>query len=182
MYRSARAAGDYTGAMLAGGRWNPIGTPMLYAARHLSPACIEVLVHLDKSQLPRDYVWSRAQLSNTPEVLFFENLNHVGSCQATGHRWVAAGNQLALQVPSIVIPEEFNILLNPNHAHYRDLARSFIRPVEGIESRIYSSRRTRRTPQRLRRAHRYRRYQQQVCEARQPNRQPFQLVARRSRQ
>jgi RES domain-containing protein len=122
MHRLARAAGDYTGAMLAGGGWNPIGTPMLYTARHLSLACIEVLVHLDKSQLPRDYVWSRAQLSNPPEVLFFGNLNHVGSCQAAGHRWVAAGNQLAIQVPSIVIPEEFNILLNPNHAHYHDLA------------------------------------------------------------
>ena len=58
MHRSARALGDYTGAMLAGGRWNPIGTPMLYTARHLSLACIEVLVHLDKSQLPRDYVSS----------------------------------------------------------------------------------------------------------------------------
>ena len=61
MHRSARAAADYTGAMLAGGRWNPIGTPMLYTAQHLSLACIEVLVHLDKSQLPRDYVWSRAE-------------------------------------------------------------------------------------------------------------------------
>ena len=95
---------------------------MLYTARHLSLACIEILVHLDKSQLPRDYVWSRAQLSNTPEVLLFGNLNHVGSCQAMGHRWVAAGNQLAIQVPSIVIPEEFNILLNPRHSNYKELA------------------------------------------------------------
>jgi len=84
MHRSARAAGDYTGAMLAGGRWNPIGTPMLYAAQHLSLACIEVLVHLDKSQLPRDYVWSRAELPHTPEVLTFGNLNHVASCQGSG--------------------------------------------------------------------------------------------------
>jgi RES domain-containing protein len=46
----------------------------------------------------------------------------VGSCLAAGHRWVAAGNQLAIQVPSVVIPEEFNILLNPNHTDYKELA------------------------------------------------------------
>jgi RES domain-containing protein len=48
MHRSARAAADYSGAMLVEGCWNPIGTPMLYTARRLSLACIEVLVHLDK--------------------------------------------------------------------------------------------------------------------------------------
>src|SRR5882762_11162228 len=138
MHRSARAAGDYTEAMLAGGRWNPIGAPTLYTARHLSLACIEILVHLDKSQLPRDYVWSRAQLSNTPEVLFFGDLNHVGSCQATGNRWVAAGNQLAIQVPSIVIPEEFNILLNPNHAHYHDLGWSEALPFR-FDPRLFTA-------------------------------------------
>src|ERR1043166_7842013 len=95
MHRSARAAEDYAGAMLGGGRWNPIGTPMLYAAEHLSLACIEVLVHLDKSQLPRDYVWSSTELPQTPEVLTFGNLNHVASCQAAGHSWVGAGNHLA---------------------------------------------------------------------------------------
>ncbi|MGH9830486.1 MAG: RES family NAD+ phosphorylase, partial [Blastocatellia bacterium] len=77
--------------------------------------------HLDKSQLPRDYVWSRTELPETPEFLRFENLNDIASCQAAGHSWVRAVNQLGVQVPSVVIPEEFNILLNPNHAGYKNL-------------------------------------------------------------
>src|SRR5438046_2074319 len=104
MHRSPRASWDYTGAMLAGGRWNPIGTPMLYTAQHLSLACIEVLVHLDKSQLPRNYVWSRAELAQVPGCLVFGDLNYIVSCQAAGHSWVGARNELAIQ------------LLNPNHA------------------------------------------------------------------
>ncbi len=40
MHRSARAAGDYIRAMLAGRRWNPIGVSMLYASEHLSLACM----------------------------------------------------------------------------------------------------------------------------------------------
>jgi RES domain-containing protein len=55
--------------MVAGGRWNPIGIPMLYTAEHLSLACLEVLVHLDKGQLPRDDVWSKAELTDIPDLL-----------------------------------------------------------------------------------------------------------------
>jgi RES domain-containing protein len=39
-----RARSNYLGATDAGGRWNSIGTQMLYAAQHLSLACVEVLV------------------------------------------------------------------------------------------------------------------------------------------
>jgi RES domain-containing protein len=67
MHRAVRAAANYSGAMQAGGRWNPIGTPMLYTAQHLSLACVEILVHLDKSELPCDYVWSWAELQCEPE-------------------------------------------------------------------------------------------------------------------
>jgi RES domain-containing protein len=76
MHRSARAAGDHTGAMLAGGRWNAIGMPMLYTAEHLSLACLEVLVHLDKGQLPRNYVWSKAELPDRPEALVINTKQH----------------------------------------------------------------------------------------------------------
>jgi len=94
---------------------------MLYAAQSLSLACIEVLVHLDKSQLPRDYVWSSTELFETPELLQFGDLNDIVSCQAAGHSWVRASNQLAVQVPSVVISEEFNILLNPSYSKYAEL-------------------------------------------------------------
>ena len=79
MHRAARSAGDYTGAMLAGGRWNSIGTPMLYTAGHLSLACLEVLVHLDKGQLPRDYVWSKTELPQRPELLNITSLHEIGA-------------------------------------------------------------------------------------------------------
>ena len=87
---------------------------MLYAAQHLSLACIGVLVHLDKSQLPRSYVWPKTGLPGTPSSLAFESLSDIVSCQAAGHAWVNAADQLAIQVPSVIIPEEFNVLLNPH--------------------------------------------------------------------
>ena len=128
MHRSARAAADHTGAAAAGGRWNPIGTPMLYTAQHLSLACIEVLVHLDKSQWPRDYVWSKTELSAAPTILAFESLSSILSCQAAGHAWVNAVHRLAIGVPSVIIPEEFNVLLNPLHAAYNSLVWSDPQP------------------------------------------------------
>ena len=128
MHRAARSAGDYTGAMLAGGRWNPIGVPMLYAAEHLSLACLEILVHLDKGQLPRDYVWSKADLPHRPELLNVASLNDIGSCQTAGTVWIRTVNELAIGVPSVVIPEEFNVLLNPTHTDYKTLIWSEPRP------------------------------------------------------
>ena len=84
MHRLARAVANYSGAMEAGGRWNPIGTPMLYAAQHLSLACVEILVHLDKSEFPRDYVWSWTDLNRTPDFLQSEDLDRISACQAAG--------------------------------------------------------------------------------------------------
>jgi RES domain-containing protein len=138
MHRGARAAANYSGAMEAGGRWNPIGTPMLYTAQHLSLACVEILVHLDKSELPQDYVWSWTELQGTPELLRFSDLDHVSSFQATGHSWVHGGAQLAVQVPSVVIPEEFNILLNPIHSEYGALVWSQPRSFR-FDPRLFAS-------------------------------------------
>jgi RES domain-containing protein len=121
LHHHSRMAADYTGAMLAGGRWNSIGSPMLYAAQNLSLACLEVLVHLDKRQLPSEYVWSTSDLPELPAPLSFAELNEVSACQSSGDSWLQAADSLAVTVPSVIVPEEFNILLNPNHPGYSGL-------------------------------------------------------------
>jgi RES domain-containing protein len=138
MHRSARAAADYEGAMSAGGRWNPIGTPMLYAAQHLSLACVEILVHLDKSEIPRNYVWSAGQLAEAPGFLQFENFASVTACQAAGDLWARRVSELAIHVPSVIIPEEFNILLNPRHAAYNAVIWSEPRPFQ-FDHRLFTA-------------------------------------------
>jgi len=55
------------------------------------------------------------------EALSCRDITRVASCQAAGQAWVSACDQLAIQVPSRVIPEEVNILLNPNHPGYSEL-------------------------------------------------------------
>ena len=121
LHRSVRAAGDYTGASLAGGRWNPPGTAMLYATQQLSLACLEILVHLDKAQLPPEYVWSNTKLPDDLGVLEIENHPPVSDHRVTGQKWAETADELAVLVRSVVIPEEFNILLNPKHRHYGEL-------------------------------------------------------------
>jgi RES domain-containing protein len=130
MHRAQRLANDDRGARMAGGRWNPIGTPMLYTAEHLSLACLEVLVHLDKRQLPRDYVWSKTELAQHPERLSSDMPTSLTVCQALGENWIRSAKQLAICVPSAVIPEEYNILLNPRYPSYQTLVWSDPRPFQ----------------------------------------------------
>ena len=63
-----------------------------------------------------------------PNDLGVRGLGSILSCQAAGHAWVNAVHQLAIQVPSVIIPEGFNILRNPLHAAYNSLSWSDPQP------------------------------------------------------
>lgn len=121
VYRLARApfaALDGEGARLYGGRWNSPGRPLVYTAASPSLAVLEILVHLDlpPELTPSDY---RLLTIEVPDDLPTERLEAVPrdpvACQDAGDAFLRAGADAALSVPSVIVPQERNLLINPLH-------------------------------------------------------------------
>ena len=122
------------GARRFGGRWNPKGVPVAYCAAHLSLACLENLVHADDRHLPDDLVAIAIDIPDQvrrkvldPKTLpaDWDRAPGAGSLKMIGNAWVAAKTEALLVVPSAVIPEEMNFLINPEHP---DAARLAVQP------------------------------------------------------
>lgn len=122
VYRLAKAAFtalDGEGARLYGGRWNSPGRPVIYAAASPSLAVLEVLVHLDlpAELMPDDYRMLGIEI---PEDAAAERLEHTPAadeeCRAMGDAFLDRGEALVLLVPSIVVPQERNALINVRYA------------------------------------------------------------------
>lgn len=124
------SAWDGEGARAVGGRWNSVGTPVVYTSATLSLALVETLVHLPSGVLPA-YTAIPIELDESlVTILEFSELPSnwrddppPASTQALGDAWVTRAESAALRVSSVVVPEEFNYVLNPNHA---DFARATI--------------------------------------------------------
>ena len=120
----AAAAFDGEGARLYGGRWNSVGVAMVYASQHKSLAALEVLVHLDATRRNQRYQSFAFQFDEgLLEVFRASSLPKdwrqeppPPSLQQLGDAWARAATSPILAVPSAIIPEELNYLLNPRHA------------------------------------------------------------------
>lgn len=121
--KAAYAALDGEGARLWGGRWNSPGRPMVYAAASPSLAVLEVLVHLDlpAELLPNDLTLLTIDIPVDATIHRLEMTPaSEDGCLAAGDGFLDAGDALALMVRSVVVPQEWNALLNVGHA---DMAR-----------------------------------------------------------
>lgn len=113
------------GARRHGGRWNPVGTPVVYVAETLSLAVLELRVHLHIEEARKRYVALTLEWPDTvasghlmPEQLP-PNWRAGEIPRATrqlGRRRLAP--VCALRVPSVVLPQEYNWVLNPVHADF----------------------------------------------------------------
>lgn len=125
-------ADDLTGAgaKVTGGRWNEAGIAMLYAAESRSLACLETIVHLNAGGLPLnrylvqidipDDSWAAAETLD-PATLVGWDAEPAGRASIRhGTEWARSGRGLLLMAPSVIVPEERNVLINPLHG---DLAR-----------------------------------------------------------
>lgn len=119
------AAWDGEGAAKAGGRWNPPGVPVVYASGSLSLALVEVLVHLPAEILPAYSAvpvdFDAALVTALAPARLPKNWKDTPpppATQAVGADWVASGTSAVLRVPSVVVPGEFNFVLNPAHRDF----------------------------------------------------------------
>lgn len=106
------------------GRWHFAGVPMVYTASSQALAALEILVHMEIRHAPTDFVVIRAELpakfakplKRLPKN--WDRLPPTEVSQQVGTDWLKSGTSLGLRVPSVVIPSETNILLNPLHPDF----------------------------------------------------------------
>jgi len=125
--RWADAAFDGEGARRYGGRWNSPGKTAIYLAGSRALAALETLVHLSPSVAARQEFMRFEVRLPQPHVNQLERdpgsfTPFVGAeTQAIGDRWLNNTSGLALCVPSSVIPEEHNYILNPRHPKFAQI-------------------------------------------------------------
>ena len=125
-----RAASAFSGegARIAGGRWNSKGTSVVYTSASKALAALELLVHINPI-IPLKLTAFRLEFDD-------EMIEHFpahdlpahwrieppgGDTMKIGDAWVAAVRSPILAVPSTIIPEEINYLLNPAHPDFADI-------------------------------------------------------------
>jgi RES domain-containing protein len=116
---------DGRGGLSASARWHTSGRPIVYLAATPAGALVEILVHLElnPAHLPRSYQLLKAEapddirLSVVDWASLPENWRDDATISRTkGDEWLAASTSALLEVPSAILPETFNFLLNPLHA------------------------------------------------------------------
>jgi RES domain-containing protein len=124
-YHAAKAmSGD--GSYRRGGRWSPPGIRVIYCADSRSLALVEVLANIRGDELFQRQQWVIISVQ-VPEGLIerpgrvpdsWRETPYPAATQAFGAEWVQSQRSVALRVPSVVVPGEFNYLLNPAHPQF----------------------------------------------------------------
>jgi RES domain-containing protein len=120
---------DGIGPARGGGRWNSRGVYVAYASSSRALALLEALVHVTRANAPADLVFIEADIPDDAiETLETARLPPgwraeppPASLRAIGDRWAREHRSIALRVPSVIVPEEHNVLVNPKHPRFRDV-------------------------------------------------------------
>jgi RES domain-containing protein len=120
-------------------RWNSMGVYTIYTASTRSLACLENLVHLDIASLQKLF---RVCVIHVPDEISIENIDAgqlpknwfmtepegYACCQPIGDKWNLENKTVLLKVPSAIIKNEYNYLINPRHNDFNKLKISSTEP------------------------------------------------------
>lgn len=127
--RHASSAFDGEGARRFGGRWNSPGTAVVYASESRALALLEVLAGLGGVGALAPYVLIGVRFPESlvatldPDELpdGWRAYPPPAVVQRIGDAWVEGGTTPVLRVPSVIVPEESNYVLNPRHPGFGKL-------------------------------------------------------------
>lgn len=112
-------------AMTEGYRWNSLNTALVYTAESRALATLEVAMHLDLSEdLPTDRHYVEIDIPDAIQILELHSEDlpagwdakpPILETQFIGDDFVKEKGAAVLKVPSCIVPQEFNYLINPNH-------------------------------------------------------------------
>ena len=124
------------GARLYGGRYNPPGIPAVYSSESIALALLEILVHVDKSEVPADYVVMAIHFTGR-SVSRPGRAGLPGTGQLTAARFQEHFyHRPILRVPSVIVPRENNYVLFPEADGF-DASVDWAEPLN-FDSRLFS--------------------------------------------
>jgi RES domain-containing protein len=127
--RHAEEAFDGEGAKMYGGRWNSPGVAVTYAPESRALATLEVLAGLQTNSPLPGYVLIPAEFDDSLVVAVEVEELPVNwrknppppATRRIGDDWITGGESAVLRVPSALVPQESNYLLNPRHPAFSEV-------------------------------------------------------------
>jgi len=113
------------GAAINGSRWNSKNIRMVYTGEYISLSILESLVYLREIDIPEKQYFLTIQI---PDVEFQDIIlsklkdkwqQHINYTQWIGDQFIKNNEALVLKVPSAIVPQEHNFLINPLHATFK---------------------------------------------------------------
>jgi RES domain-containing protein len=137
---------DGVGGLYVSGRSHTKGHPVIYCALNPATALLEALVHIEIDAEDRPERFQVLRIEG-PDTLSMEEIESstiptnwaedTTFTQSLGDRWLFERRSLLLKVPSVLVPETWNVLVNPRHPE-ADLLKITITYEHVFDGRLFS--------------------------------------------
>lgn len=131
------------GAKLYGGRWNEPGFAALYSTENISLAVLEILVHTGKGHIPPQYMIIKIEIPDSISIATISKSklkknwkDDIGFSRFIGNEFIKNNQSLALKVPSAIVDEEHNFMINPAHPDHKKIKIKWTKPFR-FDKRLF---------------------------------------------
>ena len=130
--KKKRTAGAFSGegSRISGGRWSLPGAPLIYCADSLALAALELFIRIREYGQNIEFVRFQADIPADVVIETFDKkilppewriVPAPSSTKSLGSKWAEEKRTAVLRVPSVVVSDEYNIILNPLHPDFRKI-------------------------------------------------------------